>query len=223
MHGATNPCSLVYQPIVSTADGSMKALEALTRVRLPMLGDVSPIRFVGLTEATHLSLFHTSWVLREACSLVAGWQYSHRPLSISVNLSARNLGKPQFMAVVERALRESDLYPSNLQLEITETMLMQSSPGMKAQLTELRRNGIRIAIDDFGTGFSSLRSVLEIQADVVKLDRCFVRELETNSKSLAVMRSTVTMAHEMGMEVVAEGVETKQQRAILRDVECDSI
>lgn len=223
MHGVQPPFSLAYQPIISTRNGKVIALEALTRVQLPLIGNVSPLRFIEFTETARLSLFHTRWVLREACFLGAKWQCAHRPLRICVNVSAGNLVKPQFTSVVEASLRDSGLYPSNLQLEVTETMLVRSNRHTRDQLWRLRQNGVRIAIDDFGTGFSSLRSVLEMPADVIKLDRCFVRELETSAKSRAVMRSTIALAHELRMEVVAEGVEAEKQRTLLRESECDSI
>lgn len=215
--------SLAYQPIVSLSDGSIRAVEALTRVRLPLVGAIRPTAFVGLTESAGLSLLHTNWVIKEACSLIVRWQRTNRPLLVSVNVSARDVGNRQLVVAVSEALRQSGLYPSNLQLEITETSLLQSIASTRAGLANLRSLGVRIGIDDFGTGFSTLKSMLEVPADTVKLDRCFIRNVENSSKRRAVVRSAINLAHDLGMEVVAEGVETKEERAFLRAADCDSI
>ncbi len=215
--------SLAYQPIVSLSDGSIKAFEALTRVHVPFVGAISPYRFVCCAERARLSLLHTSWVVREACSRIAEWQSPQRPLLVSVNVSARDLGKKRFAAAISESLRQTGLYPPNLQLEITETSLLRSDPEMRARLADLRDLGVRIAIDDFGTGFSTLKSILDVPADTVKLDCCFVRGLETSSKRRAVIRSAIELAHSLGMEVVAEGVEKKEQRRFLQAAGCDSI
>ena len=215
--------SLHYQPIVSLADGGITAFEALTGVHLPLIGEISPVRFIAWTEAVHLSLFHTGWVARQACSRVAEWQSPRRPLLVSINVSARVLGRSRFVETISESLRQSGLYPSNLQLEITETSLLQTGAATRARLADLRDLGVRIAIDDYGTGFSTLKAMLETPADAVKLDRCFIRGLETSSKRRTVIRSAIGLAHNLGMEVVAEGVETKEQRTFLRSAGCDSI
>jgi EAL domain-containing protein (putative c-di-GMP-specific phosphodiesterase class I) len=222
-HFALPALSLVYQPIVSLNDGSITAFEALTRIRLPLLGAIPPARFVAWAEGVGLSLHHTAWVVREACSQVAAWQSPRRPLLISVNVSARDLGRPRFIETISAALRCSGLYPANLQLEITETSLLHIDAAMKARLADLRDLGVRLAIDDFGTGFSTLKALLETPVDAVKLDRCFIQGVATSSKCREVIRAAVALAHNLGLEVVAEGVEKKEQRAFLRSAGCDSM
>ena len=217
------PLSLAYQPIVSLADGSITAIEALTRVRAPVMGSISPARFVAWAETARLSSFHTRWVLRTSCSQVAGWQFPSRPLLLSVNVSARDLACRGFVEAVSSALRESGLYPSNLQLEITETSMIRAGCGIIGRITQLRDLGVRVAIDDFGAGYSHLKALLEVPADAVKLDRCLVSNVALSSKSRAVVQSTIALAHSLGMETVAEGVETREQRAFLRAAGCDQI
>jgi EAL domain-containing protein (putative c-di-GMP-specific phosphodiesterase class I) len=217
------PISLAYQPIVSLSDGSIAAIEALTRVRAPFFGSIRPDRFVAWTEAARLSCFHTNWVLRTSCSQVAGWQFPNRPLLLSVNVSPRDVFGRRFALAVSAALCESGLYPSNLQLEITETSMIEGGRRIADRLAELRDLGVRIAIDDFGAGYSNLKALLEVPADTVKLDGALVANVAFSSKCRAVVSSAIAMAHSLGMEAVAEGVETREQRAFLRSAGCDSI
>ena len=217
------PLTLAYQPIVSLADGSLTAVEALTRLRLPVLRDVSPARFVSWSETAGFGRLHTSWVLRRACSQIAGWQQAGRPFRLSVNVSARDLAHRRFAADVSAALLHSGLLPSSLQLEITETGFIEAGVAFRERLMRLRNLGVRISIDDFGTGYSALQAILEIPADEIKLDRCFIERLDVSAKRRAIVESAIELAHKLGMEVIAEGVETEAQRALLRAAGCDAI
>ena len=219
---ADRQLSLAFQPLVEARSGSLHAMEALLRWIHPQRGAVSPQVFVGLAEQSDLILDIGGWVLHEACQQAAAWPGG--PVRISVNVSARQFESPRFVSDVLSALQLSGLPASMLELELTENVLMTSGRGVVGVLEQLAALGVRLALDDFGTGYSSLAYLTRFPLDILKIDRAFIQGLglETfGQKNLAIVRSTITLAHELGLQVVAEGVETARQRELLIDLGCD--
>ncbi|MBW8848977.1 MAG: EAL domain-containing protein, partial [Burkholderiales bacterium] len=219
--------NLVYQPILSLRDVAAppRKAEALLRWTHPQLGDVSPAQFIPLAETSGLIVDIGDWVFREAAAQALAWRAAgHESFQISINKSP-----VQFLS--ERShrlqpdwvmhLRGLGLPGDALAVEITEGLLLERDEVVAERLRGLRDAGMSISLDDFGTGYSSLSYLQHHEIDTVKIDRSFVAGLEDGSKALALCRAIVTMAHELGMEVVAEGVETEAQMRALRDMGCD--
>jgi diguanylate cyclase (GGDEF)-like protein len=200
--------------------GLLHGAEALVRWQHPQRGLIMPDRFIPLAERTGQIHLVGEYVLDRALRALSGWGASSR-LTCAVNVSVAEVGRAGFAASVQRRLAEHGVDPHRLCLEITETQMMQRPEHVAAVLTELGEAGVRIAIDDFGTGFSSLAYVRNLPAHILKIDRMFVSGLPDNPRDVAVVAATVRLAHEMGMEVVAEGVETVGQAAALRRLGCD--
>ncbi|WP_161880916.1 sensor domain-containing protein [Deinococcus alpinitundrae] len=219
---ADRQLSLAFQPLVEARSGSLHGMEALLRWRHPERGAVSPQVFIGLAEQSDLILDLGRWVLQEACQRAAAWPGG--PVRIGVNVSARQFESPRFVGDVLSALQISGLPASLLELELTENVLMNSGRGVVDVLEQLAALGVQLALDDFGTGYSSLAYLNRFPLDILKIDRAFIQGLglETfGQKNLAIVRSTIALAHELGLQVVAEGVETAQQRDLLVDLGCD--
>jgi EAL domain-containing protein (putative c-di-GMP-specific phosphodiesterase class I) len=199
-------------------------MEALVRWPHPVHGVLSPDQFIPLAEQTGLIVPLTLWVLEEAVRQCRAWQrLTSSPLAVSVNLSARTLHDTELPDTVAAVLRAHDLAPSRLTLEITETGLM-SDPARSLQVvSRLAELGVNIAIDDFGTGYSSLAYLKNLPVNVLKIDRSFVRGLarEENHKDIAIVRSIIAMAHLLRLQVVAEGIETPEELALLHGLGCD--
>lgn len=213
-----------YQPALALATGQIAGLEALVRWEHPRRGLISPANFIPLAEETGLIVPLGRWVLAEACRQARIWHErfpSHPPFHISVNLSARQLQQPKLVEEVTHILQETGLPPGSLMLEITESVLMEAAEANRAILEQLRRLKVRIAIDDFGTGYSSLSYLRRFPVDVLKIDRAFVNGLEQNAEDTAIVKTVVMLAHILGLEVVAEGVETAAQLAQLQALECE--
>ena len=214
---------LVYQPIVSMMSDEILGFEALVRWRHPALGTISPVDFIPLAEKTGLIVPLGEWILREACSRLRAWQ-DDLPQSadvwISVNLSAVQLKDPALVQRVGTALRDSGLHPRNLMLELTESTAMENPTGIKSLLMQLRSTGVRISVDDFGTGYSSLAHLRQFPIDTLKIDRSFVRGIETRQDSAAIVGTLTDMARQLALEVVAEGIENEQQLTLLRSLRC---
>jgi diguanylate cyclase (GGDEF)-like protein/PAS domain S-box-containing protein len=212
---------LHYQPVVSLAEDRVSSFEALVRWNHPENGLVMPNDFIALAEETGLIVPLGGWVLREACRQMAAWAGAAQgaPL-VSVNLSPRQLANPGLVAEVRRVLEASELEPGRLGVEITESALMEGGD-VRARLLELRGLGARLLLDDFGTGYSSLSYLLRFPIDVLKLDASFVHGLELDSEKVEIVRSIVTIGHNLGMKVIAEGVENAQQVGLLRALGCD--
>jgi diguanylate cyclase (GGDEF)-like protein/PAS domain S-box-containing protein len=214
---------LCYEPQISLASGRICCLEALVRWRHPARGEVSPGEFIPLAEDTGMILAIGRWVLREACRQVKAWQErwpAPVPLTIAVNLSARQLQYSGIVDEVRAALAAAGLDPQSLVLEITETAIMEHLDAAIALLTELRRLGVRLALDDFGTGYSSLSYLQRLPVDILKIDRSFVAGVARSTEDSALARGILTLGQTLGLETVAEGIETAEQLAALRALGC---
>lgn len=203
---------LVYQPIVDLITGSLVGVEALLRWMHPERGVVTPDEFIPALEASGLIVPVGGWVLEEACRQAALWNRRGHPLSVSVNVAARQLERDRVVDDVHNALKRSDLEPARLVLELTESGLMHDVDATVARLQLLKAIGVRIAIDDFGTGFSSLAYLRKFPIDVLKIDRSFVSGMADATEATAIVRSLVQLGEALGLETVAEGIETDDQR-----------
>ncbi len=214
---------LHYQPIVSLFTGRLTGFEALVRWNHPQMGLVSPGDFIPAAEETGLILPLGTWVLREACRQLAAWQKqfpSASCLTMSVNLAGLQLIQPDLIDQIDRILKETNLDGSRLKLELTETIFMEIAEDAPAVLDQLKARQIQLSIDDFGTGYSSLSRLHQWPLDTLKIDRSFVTRLSLSNESSEVVRTIVTLAHNLGLDVIAEGVETAEQMYQLRSLQC---
>ncbi|MHB1291571.1 MAG: putative bifunctional diguanylate cyclase/phosphodiesterase, partial [Sulfuricella sp.] len=215
---------LHYQPQTSLASGAITGVEALVRWQHPRLGLVPPLKFIPLAEETGLIVPLGEWVLRQACGQARAWHEAGLPaLRVAVNLSARQFRQPDIDKTIGRALAETGLAPHRLELELTESILIQEPEAVADTLARLARHGVQISIDDFGTGYSSLAYLKRLPIDVLKIDCGFVRDITTDPDDAAIVRAIITMAHALGIRTVAEGVETKEQQDFLRRQGCDTM
>jgi predicted signal transduction protein with EAL and GGDEF domain len=221
--GAVSAGQLVvhYQPTVRVTDGRTTGFEALVRWNHPERGMIPPVEFIPLAEESGVITDIGRWVLREAVAQGAAWSAATgTPLRMAVNLSPRQLLDADVAADVEAALRDSGFPPAQLTLEVTEGVLVHDIDRVVVQLESLRALGVRIAIDDFGTGFSGLSYLRSLPADIIKIDRSFVGDLPGDRSASTLIASIVELAHTLGLEVVAEGVETEEQRRALEEMRC---
>ena len=212
---------LVYQPRVDLATGRLLGVEALLRWRHPDLGDVPPAEFVPLIERTALVRPMTDWVVAAALQQSLAWSRSGLDIRVSINASARNLDEADFAKRLLQALQEADLDPRHLELEFTESAAARDEVNVVAQLEALHEAGVAIAIDDFGTGYSNVSYIQRLPVSVLKIDRSFVGELATSTRSEKLVRSMIAMAHDLGYRVVAEGIETRATYEMLVGFGCD--
>jgi EAL domain-containing protein (putative c-di-GMP-specific phosphodiesterase class I) len=219
--------SVHYQPIFSMKTRAVAGFEALVRWKRMGRGFVPASDFVPIAEEAGLIGALGSWVLRESCRQVRVWQAGvvspGEPLKLSVNLSARQFAEPDLVARVTRSVQDAGLEPGSLMLEITESVLMEQPEAAAATLAELRSQQVRICIDDFGTGYSSLSYLLRFPAQTLKIDRSFVSELAGDKRHSEMIRTIVALARNLGMDVIAEGVETEDQLARLEALDCDYV
>jgi diguanylate cyclase (GGDEF)-like protein/PAS domain S-box-containing protein len=214
---------LLYQPVVSM-NGKVEGVEALLTWRHPIYGTISPKQFIPIAEETGLIIDIGSWVIQRACLEAASWHKAgHGAARISVNVSALQFERRDFLETVAAALALSKLPPERLELELTESYIMKDLPQAAARLTQIRNLGVSIAIDDFGTGYSSLSYLNKLPVDTLKIDQSFLRNLHEPEGSLAVIQSIVRMAHSMNLSVVAEGVETRAELDLVRVLGCDRV
>lgn len=215
---------LHYQPIVQLADSRIAGFEALARWNHPQRGLIYPAEFIGLAEETGLIVPIGRWVLFEACARMSQWQraFGRPDLTISVNLSGRQLAQPGFVDDVARVLRETSLAPETLCLEITETVLMENSQNAAESIGHLRALGVKVHIDDFGTGYSSLSYLHRFAIDTLKIDRSFIGHLDAGGESMEIIRTITALAANLRVPVIAEGVETELQRTQLLALGCQS-
>jgi diguanylate cyclase (GGDEF)-like protein len=219
---ALNELSVVYQPIVALETGRVCAVEALLRWNHPRRGTIGPNRFIPIAEETGLIVSIGAWVLEEACRQATTWpvQAGER-LKVSINVSPRQLRDPGLVEEVRRALAVTGLSPSRLELEVTESAVMNNPDEARARLEQLRRLGVSLAIDDFGTGYSSLGQLRYFPFDSLKVDRMFMRGLGEDQQNTAIVGGVIGLAHKLGLAVVGEGIETIEQLDQLQMLGCD--
>jgi diguanylate cyclase (GGDEF)-like protein len=217
--------TLHYQPKQDIATGRITGMEALLRWRHPELGLVSPARFIPLAEETGLIVPIGEWVLRTACTQVAALPHGARgdALRVAVNLSARQFADDSLIALVARVLEQTGLASAALELEITETLIMQSPERTARLLAALREQGVKLAMDDFGTGYSSLAYLKRFPLDSIKIDRSFIHGVPGDGDGESITQAVIAMAHSLRLRAIAEGVETAQQLEFLREQGCDEI
>jgi diguanylate cyclase (GGDEF)-like protein len=219
-----NEFSLHYQPKVDLATRQITGVEALLRWTHPERGMLPPAQFIPLAEETGLIVPIGRWVLKEACAQNMAWQRRGlRPVSMAVNLSPRQFVDESLLQDIDEALAASGMSPVLLQLEVTESMVMRNVPRAIKVLDAVQSRGIRLAIDDFGTGYSSMSLMKQFPIDTIKIDRSFVRDLPDDTEDRAIAQAIISMGKALGMTVVAEGVETTEQEAFLRDNSCDEM
>ena len=212
-----------YQPIVCLQTGRLAGFEALARWNHPRDGVILPADFIPVAEETGLIVPIGQWVLTEACRQVRRWQLespSHRSLSLSVNLSARQVAQPDLLERINEALENSRLNPHCLKLEITESVVMENAEAAALMFKQLRSLGVQLSIDDFGTGYSSLSYLHRFPLNYLKIDRSFVMRLTTDNDN-AIVRTISTLARNLGMQVIAEGIETEEQYQQLKRLGCE--
>ena len=212
---------LHYQPIVELATGRVLCAEALARWMHPEMGVQSPADFIAAAEESGLIVELGAQMLTRALRDRSGWRAAGlNPPPIAVNVSARQLQRPGFVEMVTRALAETDAQPEDLELELTEGTLIETTGGMLEQLNLLSRMGIVLSVDDFGTGFSSLRYLRDMPVRKLKIDQYFIRDIARDPRDLSIVRAIVAMAGALDLQVVAEGIETQQQREKLIEAGC---
>jgi diguanylate cyclase (GGDEF)-like protein len=213
-----------YQPQVDLERNQVMGVEALLRWQHPQRGLVLPSEFIPLAEDTGLILPIGEWALRTACAQGKAWQdQGLGPLRVAVNLSARQFLQAELLGLIAETLRESGLPPACLELEITESLLMRDIDGAISTLGALKAMGVQLAIDDFGTGYSSLSYLKRFPLDRLKIDRSFVRDITTGADDAAIALAVIAMAHSMRLQVIAEGVETATQLAVLQSGGCQQM
>jgi diguanylate cyclase (GGDEF)-like protein len=219
-----NQFALHYQPKVDMATGQITGVEALLRWTHPELGVLPPGQFIPLAEETGLIVSIGRWVLKQACAQNMAWQSRGlRPVSMAVNLSPRQFADEHLLRDIDEALAASGMSPVLLQLEVTESMVMQNVARAIKVLDAIQSRGIRLAIDDFGTGYSSMSLMKQFPIDTIKIDRSFVRDLPDDSEDKAIAQAIISMGKALGLTVIAEGVETVEQETFLRDHACDEM
>jgi diguanylate cyclase (GGDEF)-like protein/PAS domain S-box-containing protein len=215
---------LYYQPQYAAADCSMQGVEALLRWHHKTKGLVPPGHFIPIIEDTGLIIPIGEWVLRQACCDMAEWQKNNVAVNrIAVNVSARQFKQPGFINLIQEIIAESGIDPSQLELELTESILIDDLEHTLDALTRLRAMGVRMAIDDFGTGYSSLNYLKQFPVDTLKIDQSFIRNLPKNNDDAQITRTIISMAHNLGLGVIAEGVETKEQLEFLQQIHCEEV
>jgi EAL domain-containing protein (putative c-di-GMP-specific phosphodiesterase class I) len=219
---ARNELSVVYQPKVSVADGSLKGFESLLRWNSAKYGNIPPVDFIPVAESSGLVIPIGLWVLEQSCQQLSQWQaeYPQARLTISVNVSMRQLLHETFIDEVAAILERTGVDPQAVELEITETSAMTRPARTVENLTRLKQLGLRLALDDFGTGYSSLAYLQKLPVDVLKIDKAFVQGLDKNANDIGIVRAILALAHTLNFETVAEGVETKENVEQLKKMGC---
>ncbi|WP_414577015.1 EAL domain-containing protein [Anabaena sp. CCY 9402-a] len=215
---------IYYQPIISLSTGKISGFEALLRWKHPNRGLIYPTEFITVAEETGLIKPINTWVLQLACQQLCIWQNhpaTPENLTISVNLSARLFYQPNFIAQIDHILHETQVNPSNLELEITESVIMENTEEIKLILQELKKRKIKLIMDDFGTGYSSLSYLHNFPFDGLKIDKSFVKLMQENKANMGLVPAMISIAESMGMTAIAEGVETQEQLIQLKKLNCD--
>jgi len=213
---------LHYQPQVDMKTGVIVGIEALVRWQHPDLGIVFPAEFISIAEETGLITQLGEWVLRTACVQNKAWQKAGLPpMTVAVNLSARQFQQQDLVETVARILKETGLEARWLEMEITEGIAMQNADYTNVLLRGLKDMGVKVALDDFGTGYSSLSYLKKFPIDTLKIDQSFVRDLTSDPNDAAIANAVIVLAHSLKLKVIAEGVETREQETYLREHNCD--
>ncbi|MFQ5484077.1 MAG: EAL domain-containing protein [Desulfobacterales bacterium] len=219
---------LHYQPIIALNDGSISSFEALIRWNHPIRGLIPPNQFVGFAEETGLITPIGIWVFQEACNALNSFHARHSPkdrqlppIAVSVNASTRQLFEPEFIEKIPSVLQKTGIDPKYIHLEITETLLMENPDLATITLNKIKEMGIKLVIDDFGTGYSSLSYLHRFPIQTLKIDRSFVITMLENTGSMEIVRAVAGLAHNLGIEIIAEGVETREQLSQVCDLKCD--
>jgi EAL domain-containing protein (putative c-di-GMP-specific phosphodiesterase class I)/GGDEF domain-containing protein len=220
---ATVQLRLVYQPRIDLASGLCVGAEALLRWSHPILGEISPGEFMPIVEQTSMARATTAWVLDAALTQIAAWRDTSLDLRISVNVSAANLLEPDFAERVVARLAHYSLPASCLELEITESAVMEDASRAITALEAIAGSGVQLAIDDFGTGYSSLSYLQRLPAHVVKIDQSFIRDLAVDDRKRSLVSTMISLSHDLGYRVVAEGVETRQILDLVEETACDEV
>jgi predicted signal transduction protein with EAL and GGDEF domain len=221
---ANNEFSLRFQPIRESATGETRAAEVLIRWTDPEIGDIMPDEFIPVAEDTGLMVPIGSWVLRAACEQARRWREDgFQPIRLAVNVSGHQIREPDFVAEVGTTLRETGMSPQDLELEITESTIMQEDDATDRAFQDLHGLGVTIALDDFGTGYSSLSYLRRFPIQRVKIDQSFVMRIPNDPEDMAVTAAIVAMAHHLLLSVVGEGVETLEQAQSLTELGCDEL
>jgi EAL domain-containing protein (putative c-di-GMP-specific phosphodiesterase class I) len=214
-----------YQPIIAFKDWKILGFEALLRWRHPTRGAIPPKEFIPVAEETGLIDTLGLWVLRQACTQMQSWQRQYPiqpPLSIHVNISRKQFNQPDLVDNIQAILHETALDPRCLSLEITESIFVEYDEVFNETLARLTKLGIKLQIDDFGTGYSSFNYLQRLPVSSIKIDSIFVAKMKYGNRHTEIVRSIVNMAHSLGMEAIAEGVETEEQVAQLQAIDCNS-
>lgn len=213
-----------YQPIISLTTGRISGFEALVRWQHPIRGLVAPTEFIPVAEETGLINAINTWVLKSACNQLSIWQnhpVTPEPLTMSVNLSARLFLQPNFVEQVDRIIYETKINPVYLELEITESVIMENTNAIKIIFKQLKQRKIKLIMDDFGTGYSSLSYLHSFPLNALKIDKSFVKRMQENKENMGLVPAMIGIANSMGMSAIAEGVETEEQLALLRSLNCN--
>jgi EAL domain-containing protein (putative c-di-GMP-specific phosphodiesterase class I)/FixJ family two-component response regulator len=215
---------IYYQPIVDIASGKIVAAESLLRWNSPDLGIIYPTEFIPLAESTGLIVPIGKWVLKRVCEQIKNWRGTGiRSLIVAVNLSVIEFNQPDFIKKILNFIEINDLEPDCLELELTESMIMQDVNSAIATMSKLQSLGVKIAIDDFGTGYSSLIYLKNLPINTLKIDRYFIHNVANDFQKSAITRALIQMAHNLNLDVVAEGVETERELDFLRQHNCNSM
>jgi diguanylate cyclase (GGDEF)-like protein len=215
---------LYFQPKICLKDRKIKHLEALIRWKHPRLGLVGPITFIPLAEETGLIMPIGEWAIKETCRINRAWQHAgYDPVTIAVNISPKQFRHQDVAQIISDALHESNLNPKYLEVEITETAVMDNADIAINRLRSIHAMGVRIAIDDFGTGYSSISYLKQFPVSILKIDQQFIKGLPQNQNDSSITSAVIAMGHNLGLEVVAEGVETREQLQFLADHHCDFV
>jgi len=218
---ATGALKLHYQPQVDVESGAVMGAEALLRWNDPVLGNVSPARFIPVAEATGLILPLSDWVLNTACQQIAAWTQAGTPLRVAVNFSAQQFRQPDLPEKVRAILECTGAQAQWLDIEITETVAMTQPEQACKHLDALVALGCSVSLDDFGTGYSSLSYLKKLPVRTLKIDKSFMDGIPTDANDIAISRAIIALAHSLGMTLIAEGVETDAQLAFLRQYGCE--
>jgi len=213
---------LVFQPKVNVATDTIIGAEALVRWLHPEFGLISPVNFIPLAEDTGMIVSIGEWVLRESCRCAQEWrELGQEDFKIAVNVSIRQLHELNFIEIVSKALNDSGLPAENLIIELTENMIMENAETNIVKLQQLKKLGVKISIDDFGTGYSSLSYLQRFPLDQLKIDRSFIREITGVEDKMPIVKAVISLAHDLGLNVVAEGIETHHQLAHIKALRCE--